>query len=379
MRILLTSEFHYDDPTGESSLAGLARAYAGLGHQIGVAARASAPAPFSAAGESMPWGSLWKLGTGRRGSMREKAAAFLQLRKILRGFKPDFIHMHLLRSHHPKNLLTPLWLPSVFSRVPMGLTLHSWDHSTAETPSAQALPWLFLRPALRRARWVAAISDPIVEDIKRAGFAAGNIAVVPSGYDPAEMETPADGAAASARPFILCLARLAPYKGVDVLLMAWRDACAALGGVDLVLCGQDFYGGYFQSMAEKLGVAQRTFFLGRQDRKEVLNLLKNCLYLVLPSRYELLGLAAIEAMACGKAVLATEVGGLKRVVAHESTGLLVPPKDPRALAKAIVRLAQEPGLRDSLGNAGRARAREYRWDRIAERYLNLHSQAAARP
>ena len=379
MRILLTSEFHYDDPTGESSLAGLARAYAGLGHQVGVAARASAPAPFSAAGEPMPWGTLWKLGAGRSGAAREKAAVFFQLRKILRGFKPDFIHMHLLRSHHPKNLLTPLWLPGFFSRVPMGLTLHSWDHSTTEMPAAEARPWLFLRPALRHARWVTAISEPIVEDVKRAGFAAEGITVVPSGYDPAEMEMPADEASSSARPFILCLARLAPYKGIDVLLMAWRDACAAVGGVDLVLCGQDFYGGYFQSLAEKLGVAQRTFFLGRQDRNEVLNRLKNCLFLVLPSRYELLGLAAVEAMACGKAVLATEVGGLKHVLAHGRTGLLVPPKDPGALAKAIVRLAGDPGLRTSLGNAGRARARDYRWDLIAERYLSLHARTAGRP
>ncbi|MDE2314198.1 MAG: glycosyltransferase, partial [Elusimicrobia bacterium] len=204
------------------------------------------------------------------------------------------------------------------------------------------------------------------------------VRVVPSGYDPSEMDQPASGPI-PARPFILCLARLAPYKGIDVLLMAWRDACEAVAGVDLVFCGQDFYDGYFQGLARKLGLSERTVFLGRQDRGQVLDLLKNCLYLVLPSRYELFGLSAVEAMACGKPVLAAEVGGLKRIVSHESTGLLVPTKDPRALAEAMIRLTKNASLRDELGRRAQKQALEYRWDRIAERYLRIHSETAGRP
>jgi len=87
----------------------------------------------------------------------------------------------------------------------------------------------------------------------------------------------------------------------------------------------------------------------------------------LPSLQEGLGVAALEAMAAGRPVVASRVGGLTEAVVHEETGLLVPPGDPTALATALVRLARDPGLRARLGAAGRARVlARYTAARMAE-------------
>jgi len=75
----------------------------------------------------------------------------------------------------------------------------------------------------------------------------------------------------------------------------------------------------------------------------------------LPSRQEGLGVAALEAMAAGRPVVASRVGGLAEAIVPEETGLLVPPGDPMALATALARLARDPGLRARLGAAGRER------------------------
>src|SRR6059036_62243 len=90
-------------------------------------------------------------------------------------------------------------------------------------------------------------------------------------------------------------------------------------------------------------------------RRDVAACLAAADIIALPSLQEGLGVAALEAMAASRPVVASRVGGLAEAVVQEETGLLVPPADPDALALALARLAREPGLRARLGAAGRAR------------------------
>ena len=94
-------------------------------------------------------------------------------------------------------------------------------------------------------------------------------------------------------------------------------------------------------------------FLGFRD--DVPALLAQAAVVVVPSRSEGLGLSALEAMAAGKPVVASAVGGLREVVIHEETGLLVPPEDPAALAAALKSLLSAPERARKMGEAGRAR------------------------
>ncbi len=183
---------------------------------------------------------------------------------------------------------------------------------------------------------------------------------------------PRAAGAAPARPFILCVARLAEYKGLDVLSMAFAELAAEHPEVDLVLCGADHSGGGLQRFVQKLGLEDRVRYLGQLPHEQVLDLMSACLFLVLPSRRESLGGSLIEAMRAGKAVVASRVGGIPELVRDGIEGLLVEPQDVPALTGALRRLLLDAALRDSLGRRGRDRSAEFTWDKALDAYVDIY-------
>jgi D-inositol-3-phosphate glycosyltransferase len=93
----------------------------------------------------------------------------------------------------------------------------------------------------------------------------------------------------------------------------------------------------------------------------------------MPSLYESFGMVALEAMACGAPVVASDVGGLSFIVRDGETGYLVPERDPRALADCLGKLLRDPDLRARLGRRGIEVARDYAWRRIADRIESLYA------
>jgi glycosyltransferase involved in cell wall biosynthesis len=152
-------------------------------------------------------------------------------------------------------------------------------------------------------------------------------------------------------PLVLTLARLDPQKGHDVLLAA----AARVPGTVFALAGDGPLRPSLERRAEELGVSDRVLFLGR--RADVPELLAACDVFALPSLYEGSSLAVLEAMAAGRPVVASSIGGTDELIEDGGSGLLVPPGDAEALAAALRRLAGDHGLRDSLAAAARERAR----------------------
>jgi glycosyltransferase involved in cell wall biosynthesis len=145
---------------------------------------------------------------------------------------------------------------------------------------------------------------------------------------------------------------LHPQKGLSCLL----SAATCLPDVAFVVAGDGPDRGVLEAESKRLGLSQRVRFLGH--REDVPALLACCDLFVLPSLFEGLPVAILEAMSAGKAVVATAIGGTDEVVVPGQTGLLVKPGDPLALAEAIQRLLTEPGLAEAFGNRGRARAEQ---------------------
>jgi alpha-maltose-1-phosphate synthase len=112
-------------------------------------------------------------------------------------------------------------------------------------------------------------------------------------------------------------------------------------------------------------------------KREVIQLLTHATVFTCPSLYEPLGIVNLEAMACGTAVVASDVGGIPEVVTDGETGLLVPPDDPGALASALNSLLADPGRAEAMGRRGRERAiAEFSWPAIAEQTVALYAELA---
>jgi glycosyltransferase involved in cell wall biosynthesis len=213
--------------------------------------------------------------------------------------------------------------------------------------------WLYDRGADA----VVAISEGVREALVASGVQRARIAVVPSGVDVARFATD-PGASVDERHrlgladdevVLAIVGALEERKGHDVLL----DAVASLGDLRLrVLCaGSGSLAPALVARKDALGLGERVRFLGQVN--DVAALLAAVDVVVMPSRHEGLGVAALEAMAAGRPVIASRVGGLPEAVGD--AGVLVPNGDARALAEAIRLLALDPQARRTLGDAGRRR------------------------
>ena len=172
------------------------------------------------------------------------------------------------------------------------------------------------------------------------------------------------------RPYVLGIGRHVPQKGFDVLLKAF--ALSNQVSHDLLLAGEGPERPNLECLAADLGLGDRVCFVGRAARPLAVSLFAGCSFFVLPSRLEPQGIVNLEAMAAGKAVLASNVGGVPEIVRDGEKGLLVPAEGVPALAQAITRLAADAPLRQKLGAAGRERAGAFDWDAIAEQYLDIY-------
>jgi glycosyltransferase involved in cell wall biosynthesis len=144
----------------------------------------------------------------------------------------------------------------------------------------------------------------------------------------------------------------------------------------LIVAGAGPLRGRLEERARDLGIAERVRFLGIRRDRDTLYATMDAF--VLPSRWEGLSLALVEAMGAGRAVVATDVGGNPEVVSHGKTGLLVPPGDASALADALATVLTDGQLAQSLGSAACSDARErFSIDRHVSRLAALYRQGVA--
>lgn len=177
-------------------------------------------------------------------------------------------------------------------------------------------------------------------------------------------------------PLALALARLHPNKGLDILL----EALAYTRGVHLWIAGEGPERAKLEGQARHLGIDERVRFLGW--REDIAALLARADFLVCPSRYEPLGNVVIEAWAASRPVIALASDGPSGLIADGETGILVPlPDEPGGgaggLARAIERVAADPGLRDRLRRAGRrAYEAEFTEAAVVARYQRFFDEVA---
>ena len=186
-----------------------------------------------------------------------------------------------------------------------------------------------------------------------------------NGFDSALLQLEARRSTA---PFILFVGRFDVYmKGLDLLIPAYRDSTAGKD-ITLVLAGRASSSGV-RDIRRLIpdDVRHRIRLEPNIDEERKRELLATCLFFCSPSRFEGFGIAALEANAAGKAVVATDVDGFRESLAFGETALAVIPDNVEALREAMLRLIDDAELRETLGRNGRARAKSFSWDTIAER------------
>jgi glycosyltransferase involved in cell wall biosynthesis len=260
------------------------------------------------------------------------------VRRAARG--ADLVHAHWLLTAAVAR----------FSGRPFVVTLHGSGSARrfSDVELAQRRPRL-VRALLRPAAAVICVSETIAAPLRAAGLEP---VVIANGVRvPEEVGPPAEP------PEVLYVGRLSPEKNVDTLV-------EAVGDLNLVVAGDG-------PLRERVPNG-----LGPVPHAEVERLLERASVLVAPCEREGFGLAAAEALAFGRPVVAAAGGALLELVADGETGLLVPPRDASALREAVQRLLGDPELRERLGREARSRARErFGWDAVIERTLETYRRA----
>ena len=226
--------------------------------------------------------------------------------------------------------------------VPAVIKLHGSD---IDVLASWPAPRRRLRWALGRARRVIAVSRALGDKAIKLGTSPERLDIVPNGIDRRSFRV-GDRDSARAllglpveRPLVLYVGHLSEDKGVLDLLKAFKLAAPRLGGAHLVLVGDGAGASKCRTLARELAVPAT--FVGAQPQSAIPTWLTACDLLSLPSRHEGMPNVVLEALACGRPVVASDVGGIPEVVT-ENMGALVPPQDPVALARALACVLDEP-------------------------------------
>ncbi|MCX5885754.1 MAG: glycosyltransferase [Proteobacteria bacterium] len=238
----------------------------------------------------------------------------------------------------------------------------------------------FLRRVLARADVITVSSPSYIQSSPFLSCLSYKCRAIPHGTDlgrfattPSILSHAGEIRKSHAAPLILFVGVLRYYKGLSFLIEAMSQIQAKL-----LIVGQGPQGKEWQSLARRLGLDNKIFFLGRVSDEKLLALYHACDVFVLPSvhRSESWGAVQIEAMACGKPVISTELKtGTSFSNLHGKTGFVVPPGDPQALADAILTVLRDDKLRQEMGSCARERAlQEFSLQTMVDRITKLYEE-----
>jgi glycosyltransferase involved in cell wall biosynthesis len=263
-------------------------------------------------------------------------------------------------------------------------------HGYVEEELSETLPllspyWSYIyRTCLKKADVTVFVSQRLVEHALKKGIHMKKAVVImpgidqqrfsPQGWKYKKHELLQQAGLTSSQKIPIIVAQIASIrpliKGQDITIKAASIVVKNFPHTYFIFVGKGNQK-TLQQMAEALGVNKNVGFLG--ERRDVPEILRSVDIIVNPSRFEGLPLALLEAMACGKPIIATDVGGVKDLIRHGLEGLLIHPSD-KELAKAIFQLIQDGNLTRRLSKMARQRAEEYEWKIVVEKLFALYDE-----
>ena len=301
----------------------------------------------------------------------------LQFYKLLKREHYQIIHAYGFKANLMARVIGKLaGVPQIISGL----------HSQYPSVKKHRLFFWFDRLTLPLTTYYVAVSRAAVNYLKSQGYPSFKFRVIYNGIDPTAF-TRFNGDRYSLRkryklptnkvPIIVCVARFRLGKGQETLLAAL--ARLPTQNYRCLLVGDGPQRQSVEHLAEELNLGDRVKFMGARDHDEIAQILQLADIFVLPSLWEGMPMAIMEAMAAGLPVIATDVGGTGELVVQGETGLLVRAGDVVGLAREIARLLDDPELRRHLGARGRERiTREFSLDKTVREYEALYEELAER-
>ncbi len=311
-----------------------------------------------------------------------------------RYMKEEGLRYQLLHSHYwDAGLVCRLLAPQLGIKfVHTSHSLGAWKREMmADDPEAAERTYHFVARITEEKKVFAAaagitVTNPAsVEKYKQYyGFESENMVVIPPGVNTARFNPADDGRAVAGteRPYVFSLSRIDTNKGLDFLIHAFARV-AKVSELALVVGGgssqpkerERLVLKELKDIAATYGVEGRVDFKGYITAEDLPYFYRRARAFVLPSRFEPFGMTALEAMACGAPVVATNLGGLARYLEDGRDALLVDPSDAETLAKAILRAATDEALGAGLVAQGRETiAREFTWEAIAKKHVAFYAR-----
>lgn len=392
MKICLVSTDYLPNPGGVAAhVYGLARALGGLGHEVVV---------FTVAREGYPAGDRVEKGvrvvraSKGGGGRSELLLVVLSLARRVAARVPrscwrlteSRLGLSLLRLHRAERFdlvhFHGLGTDATLSKWAPGAATVFTNHTSMFLEALEQGKGPLLWEQIRHADRFLAPSAQLAELTVAIGAAPERVENIPNGVDTEEFQ-PREGSAARGewgftpeQVLVLAARRLVKKNGMEYLLQAAPEFLATSPQARLVIAGDGPEEEALIQLAATGGVADRVHFLGNIARERLPDLVAMADIAVLPSLKEATSIAGLEAMASGKPLVGTAVGGIPEIIRDGETGLLVPPADASALAQALARLIRDEALRLRLGQAGRARAvAEFAWPVIAARTAEAYARA----
>jgi glycogen synthase len=291
------------------------------------------------------------------------------LRAIIDQFQPDLINNHYLNEVAE---FTGRCLSGHSTSIPWVISLHGGDVD-GEPQLSTGNRYRFHRFAKQARRLTACSQFLAAQALAIEPALLGKIDVIHNGVDIPRFA--ANQPARPASPYCLAVGQLVPHKGFDLLIRAFAQVAGNYPSVELWIAGQGGQRRQLQTLIEENKLERRVRLLGRVDESEVASLMAGSLFVVVPSLKEPFGIVALEAMASGKTVLASRVGGLPEFLPCPPNRLVSPRHSEWVtalddwLAGTLTNpLQTESNLRS---------ARQYDWPLVADRYLQAYEQARA--
>ncbi len=374
MKIALVSPYDFAYPGGVANhISALEQQFTRMGHEVKVIAPASRAVStfgdrFISIGKprAIPAsGSITRITISLRLASKIKA--------VLEKENFDIIHLH--------EPFMPMLCSAVlrFSNTANVGTFHAFDGSPGYN-FGWPISTIMLKRRLRKLHGKIAVSKPAMEFASK--YVPGYYNIIPNGVDLEHFSpdvSPIDRFC-DGKINILFVGRLEKRKGLSYLLKAYQRVKGEIPDSRLIIVGPGIRLRHKCEKQVRRSGLEDVIFTGHVDYDELPRYYKTADIFCAPATgRESFGIILLEAMAVGKPIVASNVGGYANIVSHGVDGLLVPPKDDKELAQALVSLMIDEPLRQRMGAMGKRKAQDYSWEHLAKKILNYYLRILGEP